>query len=56
MCPWMQVDDEDGQVPYSSGTGSDNVHRSLARLREDIPMNFNTVGLYHVTASVSLHA
>ncbi len=40
----MQVDDEDGQMAFSSGMGSDAVHQSLARLREDVPMNFNTVG------------
>ena len=52
----MQVDGEDGQLPYNSGRGSDTAHPSLARLREDIPMSFNTVGPSHNIVMFSLHA
>ena len=48
----VQVDDEDGQMAFCSAMGSDAVHQSLARLREDVPMNFNTVGLPSKTCSL----
>ena len=52
----VQVDGEGGRMPYGASMGSDTLHKGLAHLREDVPMNFDMVGPYCTPVLVSLCA